>query len=147
MKTKLALCLIVCAFVFGCANSATRFSLDAGEGSYTYSNATTKDQKTAFYLAEQWLSSTIQNANKVITLRQPETGTLVAQPAIQVPVGLTSFWGTYTLRINCDDNNLTTMFTVGTLENGTYPPKNAMPKLELDFRTLSIELLDFIESN
>lgn len=147
MKTKIALSLIVCAFIFGCANSATRFALDQGEGVYTYSHETTKDQISAFFLAEEWLSINIQDANKVVTLRQPETGILVAKPSILVPVAAVQFWGRYTLRITCEDNKLNTLFTVGVLENGVYPPKNAMQGIEDNFRSLSDGLHEYVENN
>ncbi|HOY84928.1 MAG TPA: DUF4468 domain-containing protein [Candidatus Syntrophosphaera sp.] len=147
MKTRIVLYFIVCVILSGCANSSTRLSMEPGEGVFTFSHEISKKQRDAYFLAVEWLSSSIHNVNEVVTLRQPETGTLIANPSIQIPVSLTSFWGRYTLRINCNDNKLTTTFTVGAFENGAYPPKNAMPGIEENFKIISDGLFEFIENN
>lgn len=131
----------------GCANSATRYSMDPGEGVYSFNHKTTKDQASAFYLAEEWLASGIRNANDAITMRRLETGTLIANSSITVPVVGVSFWLSYTLKITCSDNQISTLFTTGKLHNGTYPPRAAMSGVEEDFRLLSRNLLRYIEDN
>jgi hypothetical protein len=131
----------------GCANSATRYSMDPGEGVYTFAHETTKDQASVFYLAEEWMASNISNANEAITMRSPESGTLVANLSKRVYVVGAPFWMTYTVRVSCDENKISTRFTTGTLENGTYPPKPAMPGLEEDFRLLSLGLHKYVEDN
>lgn len=133
--------------ISGCANSATRYSMAPGEGVYTFAHETTKEQENGFYLAEEWLASGIRNANDAITMRRLETGTLIANSSIPVPVVGVSFWMSYTMKITCSDNQITTMFTSGKLHNGTYPPKAAMPGIEEDFRLLSQNLLKYIEEN
>lgn len=147
MKTRIVLYFIVFVILSGCANSSTRLSMEPGEGVFAFSHEISKNQRDAYFLAEEWLSSNIQKANEVVTLRQPETGTLIASPSIQIPIGLTSLWGRYTLRIYCNDNKLTTAFTVGALDNGVYPPKNAMPVIEENFKIISDGLFEFIENN
>lgn len=139
--------LIVSALMISCANTATRYSLDPEEGVYSFNLDTTKDQRSAYYLAEEWLSTNIRNANNVITLRQPDTGTLIANPSMEVPVSLITFWCDYTLRIMCKDNQVITKFTLGKLENGTYPPRDAMPGIQAKFSNLSNELREHIENN
>ncbi|OPZ49183.1 MAG: hypothetical protein BWY95_00212 [Bacteroidetes bacterium ADurb.BinA104] len=147
MKAKVVFGMILCAVIIGCVNSATRFTLDPNEGIYIFQHDTSKDQRTAYYLAEEWLSSNIRNANDAITMRQIETGTLVANPTMQIPVGIVQFWCGYTVIIVCQDNKLATKFTVGKLDNGTYPSKNAMADIESKFHALSISLRDYINNN
>ncbi|MCB5285509.1 MAG: DUF4468 domain-containing protein [Candidatus Cloacimonetes bacterium] len=139
--------IIIALSVSGCANVTTRYGFDPGEGVYTYTNAVTKEQAAAYYLAEEWLSLNIDDANKVINLRQPETGTLVAKPSILVSVAYVPYWASYTLKIGCKDNQVITTFTMGTLENGTYPPRDAMPSLEARFASLAASLHEYIETN
>ncbi|MDI9525167.1 MAG: hypothetical protein QM218_06690 [Candidatus Cloacimonadota bacterium] len=147
MMVRIVFGLILCALICGCANSAPRFTLDDGEGVYTYTNETSKDQKTSYYLAEEWLSINIANANKVITLRQPETGTLIANPQMQIPMALTMLWCSYSLKIVCLDNQVITKFTVGKLESGAYPPKNSMPEIQEICQQLSSDLQKYINNN
>lgn len=143
---ELAMCFVL-FLISGCANSATRYSMDPGEGVYYFSHETTKDQASGFYLAEEWMASNIRNANEAITMRRAESGTLVANLSKRVYVVGAPFWMTYTVRVSCEDNKISTRFTTGTLENGTYPPKAAMPGLEEDFRLLSHGLLKYVEEN
>lgn len=135
------------SLMFGCANSATRYTMDPGEGVYTFTHETTKEQSEAFFLAEEWMASNIRNANEAITMRRPETGTLIANLSKRVYVIGVPFWMTYTIRVSCQDNSVDTRFTTGCLENGTYPPKTAMPEIEEHFRLLSYGLLKYIEEN
>lgn len=144
---KIVLFMVLCLAVCACADTATRYAMDPGEGVYSFTHTTTKDQKSAYYLAEEWLSTNIRNANDVITLRQPDTGTLIANPTMEVTVGLMPFWCGYTLRIMCKDSQVTTRFTVGTLDNGSYPPRDAMEGIQNRFSDLSTGLQYFIENN
>lgn len=121
--------------------------MDPGEGVYSFTHETTKDQASTFYLAEEWLASGIRNANDAITMRRLETGTLIANSSITVPVVGVSFWLSYTLKITCSDNQINTLFTTGKLHNGAYPPRDAMPGIEEDFRLLSYSLKKYIEEN
>lgn len=147
MKAIIAFTILACLILSGCASSATRFSLDPGEGVYSFTQSTNKNQKTAYYLAEEWLSQNIKDANKVITLRQPETGVLVANPVMQVPVTIVSYVCDYTLRISCTDNQVVAKYTVGKLENGTYPPKDSMVYIHGYFKELTEGMAIYINSN
>lgn len=149
MKLMLLLLLAISALLLSCANmvnEATRYAFDPGEGIYSYSYETSQTQDKAFYLAEEWLSINIKDANKVISLRQPATGVLIANPTISVPVSLTSYWGHYTLKITCLNNKVTALFTMGMLEVNAYPPRNAMPYIESEFKSLSLGLLAYLNA-
>ena len=145
MKYGIIIASILAAMLMGCANSATRLSLDPGEGVYSFSHDTSKDQLAAYYTAEEWLSTTIANPNQVVSLRQPNTGTLIANPMMQISVVGVPFWCNYTLKIVCKDNQLNTAFTVGRLENGAYPPRNAMPDIQARFNSISNDLHLYVE--
>ena len=147
MFSKIALGMFMCAVLCGCANSATRYTLDSGEGVYAFTHEISKDQSTAYYLAEEWLSTSIRNANEAITMRQPDTGTLIANPSMQVPVAFTYFWCSYTVRITCKDKQVSTKFTLGKLDNGTYPPRDAMPGIRAKFTSINLDLIEYIEGN
>ena len=147
-KTYYAVFVVVLLFaIAGCATTGTRFSLEPGEGNYNIAHETNKTKEIGFNLLEEWFALNVKNTDKTVKLSNPNTGKLIAQPTIQVPVGMTYFWGHYDLVISVDDNNIDFKFQVGKLENDYWPPKDSMQSIEAKFINIALDITSYINNN
>jgi hypothetical protein len=145
---RLLLIGLVAVGLIGCSaylDNTTRVNLDKDEGVYNYTDTITPISNDAYGVLLEWISMTYKSAQRVIDVQDKSMGLIVLKPITDISVYGSVQTCSYITRIKIIGNVISTVYVVGTLDNGAYPPKTSMPKLEAEFKILHSSMVRYIK--
>ena len=142
---KIIVSFFISIIFFGCSN-AVRTTITPEEKYLNFIETLSKDKSQIFEAVEEWIIVNATDANRIIQLRDKESGKIIVKAVTKVTVGLTKLPMNYILIIRMSDNKIEFNYEIGEMASyyGGYPPASSIDEIKNEFILIKDSILNKI---